>query len=100
MARRPDNIHASGCPEGPISHGLPGLAPDAGPAHLAPGIASALAPKRRGRGLALRQRLRLVAMRLEAGLRETPQWFLPFGPHHEHDHCRTADSEAMSITKR
>ena len=36
-----------------------------------------LAPKRRGRGLPLSARLRLVAERLDGGLRETPQRFLP-----------------------
>jgi len=40
-------------------------------------IGDALAPRQRGRGLPLALRLRLVAVRLEAGLRETPQRFIP-----------------------
>jgi hypothetical protein len=47
------------------------------PARTRDGIADALAPKRRGYGMPLPQRLRLVAVRLEAGLRETPQRFVP-----------------------
>lgn len=47
------------------------------PARTRDGIADALAPKRPGRGMPLPQRLRLVAVRLEAGLRETPQRFVP-----------------------
>lgn len=47
------------------------------PARIRDGIADALAPKRRGYGMPLPQRLRLVAVRLEAGLRETPQRFVP-----------------------
>lgn len=47
------------------------------PARTRDGIADALAPKRPGRGMPLPQRLRLVAARLEAGLRETPQRFFP-----------------------
>lgn len=40
-----------------------------------------LAPKRRGHGMALPQRLRMMAIRLEAGLRETPQRFIPLAFH-------------------
>lgn len=47
------------------------------PARTKDGIGDALAPKRRGRGMPLPQRLRLVAVRLEAGMRETPQRFFP-----------------------
>lgn len=58
----------------------PGLAsvpqPDR-PARTKEGIGDALAPKRRGRGMPLPQRLRLIAVRLEAGMRETPQRFVP-----------------------
>lgn len=43
----------------------------------APQGADPLARKRRGRGIALPARMRLVALRLEAGRRETPQRFLP-----------------------
>ncbi len=42
------------------------------------GIVDALAPRRKGFGLTIPQRLRLVALRLEAGLRETPERFYPF----------------------
>ena len=37
--------------------------------------------RRRARGMPLHQRLRLVALRLDAGLRETPQRFLPIAHH-------------------
>lgn len=47
------------------------------PARTREGIGDALSPKRRGRGMPLPQRLRMVAIRLEAGLRETPQRFVP-----------------------
>lgn len=47
------------------------------PARTREGHGDALAPKRRGRGMPLPQRLRMVAIRLEAGLRETPQRFIP-----------------------
>lgn len=44
-------------------------------------LQSVLAPKRRGHGMALPQRLRLMAVRLDAGLRETPQGFIPLAFH-------------------
>jgi hypothetical protein len=55
---------------------------EVGPARTRPArtrdrIADALASKRPGRGMPPPQRLRLVAVRLEAGLRETPQRFFP-----------------------
>lgn len=40
-------------------------------------IRNPLARKRRGRGMPLPSRLRLVALRLEAGMRETPERFFP-----------------------
>lgn len=45
------------------------------PGQVVEGIVDALAPKRRSRGLGLPQQLRLVALRLEAGRRETPERF-------------------------
>jgi hypothetical protein len=47
------------------------------PGQILEGIVDALAPRRRSRGLGLPQGLRLVALRLEAGLRETPERFYP-----------------------
>ena len=44
-------------------------------------LQSVLAPKRRGHGMALPQRLRMMAVRLDAGLRETPQRFIPLAFH-------------------
>ncbi len=44
-------------------------------------VQGVLAPKRRGHGMALPQRLRMMAIRLEAGLRETPQRFIPLAFH-------------------
>lgn len=47
------------------------------PGQVVEGIVDALAPKRRSRGLGLPRQLRLVALRLEAGKRETPERFHP-----------------------
>lgn len=62
---------AAGCTDDPAARGA---APK-------PGMADPLARKRRGHGQPLPARLRLVAQRLEAGLRETPQRFVPVAYH-------------------
>jgi len=51
------------------------------PARLPPEDVDLLSPRRRGRGMPLPQRMRMVAVRLEAGLRETPQRFMPVAAH-------------------